>query len=97
MAETNEQFMFLASGGAVGCPIGALWGRLGGRLGPLEAIFGRLGAVLARAWTIVSRTEALLGPKRPMRSMLSMFHAFWEPQNEGRQIGTHMWRDSSGG
>ena len=68
--------MVLASGGALGGPLGALLGRLGGLLGHLGPSWGHIGAVLGRLEAIRSRLDALLDVRRPKMPKLLIFHMF---------------------
>ena len=65
--------MILASGSALGGPLGALLGLLGGFLGPLGAILDSLGVVLARPEAVWSRLEALLGLQEGQRAQIIDF------------------------
>ena len=68
--------MILASGGALGGPLGALLGRLGGFMSLQGAILGRLGAAFAGFEAILSHFEALLGPQEAKMPKSTIFHWF---------------------
>ena len=92
--------MILASGGAIGGPLGALSGRLGSLLGLLWAIMDRLGTVFARLEAIWSRLEALLGPQEAQEAEIidvtSVLLGF-RPQMGVVNLGRGMWRSPWGG
>ena len=68
--------MILASGGALGGPLGALSGRFPGLLGLLGAILDRLGAVWACIEAILSRRDGLLDPQGAQGAKTVDFHTF---------------------
>ena len=81
---------FLASGGALWGPLGALLGRLWGLMGPLGTILGRLGAILGRLGPPWGHLEALLESQEAQEAEFVDFPQVFVclgPQNEGRQIG----------